>query len=168
MYCKYCKVGPTPLNHFDTQGKCRIVGRERARKWYAENRDRGRQTRRSYYQKNKATMRAQNDQWKADNLTQFRQYQYAYQKRNAAYYRAKWAERNAKKLNATPNWLTEEQHREIQHKYQMAQDISKLTDKQYHVDHIHPLQGETICGLHVPWNLQIILATENLKKGNKF
>lgn len=82
-------------------------------------------------------------------------------------YIAKSAKRRAKKLNATPYWLTKEHFEEIEELYLCARMFKLYTGEEYHVDHIVPLQGKNVCGLHVPWNLQVIPAKENLSKSNK-
>ena len=63
---------------------------------------------------------------------------------------------------AQPVWLTAEQKAEILTIYKQA---AAMSNGPWHVDHIIPLKGSTVCGLHVPWNLRIIPAAENRSKG---
>ncbi len=52
--------------------------------------------------------------------------------------------------------------------YTLCRIKSKLLGVVYNVDHVIPLCGATVSGLHIPENFQIILAEDNFKKGNKF
>lgn len=90
-----------------------------------------------------------------------------YQRINKAFHNAYKAEKRALKLNATPNWLNKQQKLAIKLEYQLASWCSKVMQMEYHVDHIIPLKGLNVCGLHVPWNLQVIPAKDNIKKGNR-
>ena len=76
--------------------------------------------------------------------------------------------RRALKLNRTPNWLTSEHHLQIEGFYLLAKEMEKQLGQKYEVDHIVPLKGKTVSGLHVPWNLQILTKKENCLKNNKF
>lgn len=96
-----------------------------------------------YYLKNKAKEQEQNKRWHKINRSK------AVEKSNK--YRSS-------KLRALPNWLNKEELLPI---YELA------ATNNLHVDHIVPLQGKEVCGLHVPWNLRIIPATDNFKKKNK-
>ena len=85
--------------------------------------------------------------------------------KNAGYYRSKASARKASKLKATPSWADQDQIKRI---YVACAKISEQTGTKHHVDHIIPLQGENVCGLHVENNLAIIPAKMNLQKSNKF
>lgn len=78
------------------------------------------------------------------------------------------AKYRAAKLRATPKWLNRDQHLESKSFYVEALKLTKSTDIKHHVDHILPLQGEHVSGLHVSWNLQILTQSENDQKLNKF
>lgn len=71
------------------------------------------------------------------------------------------------KLNATPKWLTEQHFKEMQEWYTLAKELQWLSVEKLQVDHIVPLKGKYVCGLHVPWNLQILPKSVNISKGNR-
>ena len=116
----------------------------------------------AYYAANRAEMRAQQAKYNATHRDE------------AAILRKKWsidnrhkrnastAKRRARKIRACPNWLTPEQSEEIEAIYAECQKMGGG----YSVDHIIPLQGENVRGLHVPWNLQIINVIINIRKSN--
>jgi hypothetical protein len=91
-----------------------------------------------------------------------------YSKENPHIYQIACAKRRAAKLNRTPIWLTEADHAEIKHIYEVAAKRTKKTGIVWHVDHIIPLRGKTVSGLHVPRNLKVIPASQNYRKGNKW
>jgi len=78
------------------------------------------------------------------------------------------AKRRSKKLQATPPWLTKEHLSAIRMYYTESKALEKATGLKHHVDHIVPLQGKNVCGLHVPWNLQVLTASENSAKNNHY
>lgn len=90
-----------------------------------------------------------------------------------------WAKRNPGKVienvnkrrkevaNCAPAWLTAEHRAQIEVFYSEARRLTKETGVVHHVDHIVPLRGKTVQGLHVPWNLQVLTAIENMQKHRK-
>jgi hypothetical protein len=67
----------------------------------------------------------------------------------------------------TPKWVTKEELWLIKEAYELAALRTKMFNFSWHVDHVLPLQGETVSGLHVPNNLQVIPWLDNIQKKNK-
>jgi 5-methylcytosine-specific restriction endonuclease McrA len=123
--------------------------RDKKHDWYLENRD---QVIQAAATRPAALLKEYRNAWKENNKLQVR---------------ADTKARRRKHRDATPNWLTRKQKSEIRQIYQIAITMTQTTGEQYVVDHIVPLRGEAVCGLHVPWNLRVITQEENLKKSNK-
>lgn len=105
--------------------------------------------------------REASSKWQKQNRGRMNEIARAFHRRNPEKREAFTALRRAAKLQATPPWLTAE------HKAQMR-EMYRTRPQGHEVDHIVPLQGENVCGLHVPWNLQHLPMLENRKKGRSF
>ena len=166
--------------------QCRVCVRERARKWRTENLDRARESSRDRHAKDRDAANAgrslrhniamQNDPayrdrhnasatiWRLRNPDRAKQKSTEWTKNNPDKNSARVARRRATTLCATPAWANQE---EIESIFRRAKELNLLTGVKHHVDHIVPLKGKTVCGLHVHWNLRVIPAIENISKGAK-
>ncbi len=116
---------------------------------------------------NKTRKSLKDREYRLSNLEKIKEYQKDYFNKNKHRSAERTAKRKSAKLNATPPWLTKDQLDEIEYIYFLRQDVNLLSDYEYHVDHIVPLQGKEVCGLHVPWNLQLLTKEENHAKNNR-
>ena len=91
-----------------------------------------------------------------------------WQKNNKGTVNANTAFRHTAKMQRMPKWLSAFDKLKIKCLYQVSAMYNRESNIEWHVDHIVPLQGESVSGLHVPWNLRVIPAIENIKKNNRF
>ena len=78
------------------------------------------------------------------------------------------AKRRTAKIKRTPAWLTADELWLIEQAYDLATLRTKMFGFSWHVDHVLPLQGRFVSGLHVPENLQVIPGVLNVAKANKY
>jgi hypothetical protein len=185
---------PCSRGHIDDRntltGQCVTCRRENERKRYRLNSEKIIQKKRAYYlinadkikqnrrlkyaedpEKERAVSKIRSAQWRADNPNKVkaqRPLKNAYKKANPHKSSSLLAKRRAAKIQRTPKWLTDDDFWMIEQAYEIAAIRSKLTGFSWHVDHIYPLQGRTVSGLHVPSNLRVIPWYDNLSKANKF
>jgi len=121
-----------------------------------------------YYIDNHAELRAKGNQYSRENREILNKAQRKWAKLHPDKKLAAVRKRQAAKLNRTPKWLTKEDFEKIEEFYFYAKLFSETLGELYEVDHIIPLRGKNISGLHIPSNLQILTEKEHRKKGTKF
>jgi hypothetical protein len=139
--------------------KYREVNKEkisiRKGQWYAENKELVRASARIRYAENPEPAKTRSLVWKENNK----------EKHNA-----ECMKRHAAKLQRFPLWAREcpDVKFFLEEVYALAIERTRATGVKHHVDHIIPLQGERVSGLHLPCNLQVITAAENCAKRNSY
>lgn len=133
----------------------------RVRAWYLRNKDLKKAYDRAYNVLNKEKRRTQKLEWVRANPGRRREItKRSYERRKEVSF-CNAAARRARKLRAMPKWLSATMLAELRLIYLYRPDG-------FHVDHIVPLAGKNVCGLHVPWNLQYLPASENFSKGARY
>jgi hypothetical protein len=136
----------------------------------------------SYAIKNKEKLSVKRKAYYLENIEQQLEYAENYRNNNRdkikQYNKEKFAKnphlkahyerlRQVSKLQATPKWLSKEHLNAIKEVYKFAKETQNLYKIRMAVDHIVPIKGKTVCGLHVPWNLCVRTASDNSVKNNK-
>lgn len=143
-----------PPEIVESQNQQRRLARlEKKRAYYAANQETHRRRMAENYLANQEKYKARSLKWKAENKDKWN---------------AKCMERYAAKLRACPKWLSEDDRWLIEQAYELAQIRERVCGGKWHIDHIVPLRGNTVSGLHVPWNLQVIPASVNCSKRNSW
>jgi 5-methylcytosine-specific restriction endonuclease McrA len=144
------------------QGKCKDCARQYTRNWQIKNADKykamlidWRSNHQNYHK-----------DWYNNNAEYARERGRGYYQENKEAFLVRRSLRQSRVKFATPP-MSDKHKAEMAEIYRKAKQLSRDTGVQYHVDHIFPLVGKNCCGLHVPWNLKIITAQENLRKHNK-
>ena len=160
--CNFCgEVKPLEMfvKHKDCKGgrtrKCKDCFNEWSKEHYSKNSQKIKQTQKKSVERRRSEGKDVNKPSRD------------YNKRNPHYKRFYASQRKAHVKLATPDWLTKDQKEDMKAIHSLRIRLEGIFGVKYHVDHIVPLRGENVCGLNVPWNLQILEASLNMAKRNK-
>jgi len=148
--------------------KCKACIKAFGQQYRAQNAERIAASKKSWCEKNKER-KAKMDRDYSINKPEARRIARAkWDQKNPGLTSAAKARNRKDRKNRVPAWLTEDDHWMIAQAYELAEMRTKMFGFPWHVDHIIPLTGKTVSGLHVPTNLQVIPAIENLRKSNRW
>ena len=147
---------------------CKVCMSEYKKSYVSQNRDKILERQRAYDLVKNVERKKYFQDWYLKNKQRLNALSKEYREKNPHVNAKKQAKREAAKKQRIPKWLTEVDFERIQNEYKLAALLTKLTNSPWHVDHIVPLQGKLVSGLHVPYNLRVLPAKENLCKSNQY
>jgi hypothetical protein len=156
-----CELCGADINH--KKSNARFCSREHKRKTSDMQRDYS-----AEYQRNAETRRAQALEYYHSNHELAKKRQLNRQKLRPEIASASAANRRAIKLQRTPAWLTDFDKLKIRCLHSVAAMLTRENQEPWHVDHVIPLQGNLVSGLHVPNNMRVLRGKENISKHNRF
>ena len=162
-YCKDCQ-SVSGKNYYSSN-KDRVLLNQKA---YAEINKEARSTYSKRYRKENSQkiqdyQRLHRSKHKERYKQYFKQYAKKYQHDNKSYFAAAAALRRFSKKQATPTWTDMDVVTSL---YHIAAELTEL-GVPTHVDHIVPLNSDSVCGLHCESNMQLLSASDNISKGNR-
>jgi hypothetical protein len=146
----------------------RDEAKARTAAWRAADPDKVKQSKRSYYEKNREKVLAKSLEYATQNSDKLREYRQKRYAENYDLYVASANIRRARKLKATPAWDADLTELVTAEAARLVRARRAATGFKWHADHVIPLRGRSVSGLHVWNNIAVIPAKLNLVKGNRY
>lgn len=159
----YWKINKTKTKLISSGALCKECFGEKNKIRNETNKDKVRVRCKKYREENREAILLWKRQYNFDNREAINKKHRNYYNKNKDLFLFHCKKRKAIKLKAIPGWAN---LNEIKRIYELRETMTVKTGVEHHVDHIIPLQGKTVCGLHVEYNLRVIPAKENLRKNN--
>ena len=162
--CSKCNLTLPVDNFYPNRKTCKVCCTKVSAAYVLNNKEKYYQYQKEWREKNSEKSKSYTRKWRLENPEKqyraSRNWMTAVPGRQYAYSRA----RKKHVKQATPSWANMKYIRLF---YEMAKMEEERLGIPVHVDHIIPLRGKNVCGLHVEDNLQLLTAKQNLRKNNR-
>lgn len=156
--CRLCGEQKEIIDFQKHRAVCKSCRKLQQTKWRQDHQKQVNQTQLDWTSRNKDKSRITKLKWNQKNSGYYSQYKRIWSDKNRELVRAQCSARRKRVQQNTPPWADKQKIVEIYRNCPIG----------YHVDHIIPLRGKNVSGLHVETNLQYLPVNDNLRKGNRF